>query len=77
MAKKYYEGYVKIDAYITYGVHADSRDEAYKKILDYLNEESLDMGEADWDTYDLDPDYVEEQDRPSSWEVVNIDEEDE
>lgn len=75
MAKKYYEGYVKIDAYITYGVHAASRDEAYKKIFDYLNEESLDMSEADWDTYDLDPDYVEEQDRPSDPFVVNIDEE--
>lgn len=77
MAKKYYEGCVKIDAYITYGVHADSRDEAYRKIQSHLNEEGLDMNDSDWDSYEFDDGRVEEEARPSDKFVVNIDEEDE
>ncbi len=73
--KKYYEGYVKIEAYITYGCQAESRDEAYEKICDYIKEEGITMSDADWETYEILPGYVEEQDEQTAPEVINIDEE--
>lgn len=77
MAKKYYEGTQSIKVFITYGVHADSKEEAYDLISRYITEYGIDLDAADWDTYDSCPDYVDEMNRPSDPFVVNIDEEEE
>lgn len=74
--KKYYEGYLKVEVFITYGVHAESRDEAYEKISEYITEESIDLSNAEWDSHNNFPDEVYEELRPTSPEVINIDEED-
>lgn len=77
MAKKYYEGTVKIKAYVTYGVHADSKEEAYRKIAAYLDEESVDMWDVELDEWDFDESDVYEENESLARDVVNIDEEEE
>lgn len=73
--KKYYEGYIDIKAYITYGVHARSKEEAINLIQSYLDEEGFDLSDADWDEMDFVEEDVTEV-STATYGVINIDEED-